>query len=96
MGDYKPFRLSVDMAKCEGHGMCEQVAAKLIHLNDDAEPVFDLDDIAPAYQSIAEEAVQSCPVAALTIYTTRRSAAQPLQGQPEPTRLRKGAALAHR
>ena len=61
------FRLSVDRARCEGHGMCEQVAPGLIHLDDNAEPVFDLDDMEAALRPLAELAVQSCPVAALNI-----------------------------
>ena len=67
MGDHERFRLSVDRARCEGHGMCEQVAPEFIHLDDNAEPVFDLDEIEEAHRSLAEMAVQSCPVAALTI-----------------------------
>jgi ferredoxin len=76
MGDHEPFRLSVDRAKCEGHGMCEQVAPELIHLNDEAEPVFDLDDIQPARRPMADAAAQACPVAALTICSTQKSMAR--------------------
>jgi ferredoxin len=71
MGDEEAFRLSVDEDRCEGHGMCEQVAPELIHLNDDAKPIFDLDNIAPGRRPIADAAVQACPVAALTISGAR-------------------------
>jgi ferredoxin len=76
MGDQETFRLSLNRARCEGHGMCDQVAPELIHLDDNAEPVFDLDDIPSTHRPMAEAAAQSCPVAALTIYRTRKSQAQ--------------------
>jgi ferredoxin len=95
MDEQGTFRLSVDRARCEGHGMCEQVAPELIHLNDDAEPVFDLDDIPPAHRPVADAAVQSCPVAALTIYRTRKSELQRSRDLHEPPGLQNGASLAH-
>jgi ferredoxin len=95
MGDHEPFRLSVDRAKCEGHGMCEQVAPGLIRLNDDAEPLFDLDDIESAHRPLAEAAVQACPVAALTVHSTPTSVTQRAQELHEPPGLRNGAPLSH-
>ena len=95
MGDHEPFRLSVDRAKCEGHGMCEQVAPGLIHLNDDAEPLFDHDDIEPAQRPMAEAAVQACPVAALTMHSTQIGVTQRAQDLREPPGLRNGAPLSH-
>lgn len=67
MGEHQSFVLTVDRDRCEGHGMCEQAAPELLHLNDDAEPVIDVDEISPARKSDAEAAVQSCPVAALRV-----------------------------
>nr|WP_085245852.1 ferredoxin [Mycobacterium paraense] len=67
MRSHESFHLNVDRSKCEGHGMCEQVAPCLIHLNEDAEPVFNQDRFPSADRALADAAVHSCPVAALSI-----------------------------
>jgi ferredoxin len=41
-----------------------------LHLNDDAEPVIDVEDIPAGRKPDAEAAVEACPVRALTV--TRR------------------------
>jgi len=71
MGDQDSYWLTVDRARCEGHGMCEQAAPELLHLNDDAEPVIDVEDIPAGCKPDAEAAVEACPVRALTV--TRRA-----------------------
>ncbi|WP_030599256.1 ferredoxin [Streptomyces fulvoviolaceus] len=63
-------RLSVDMGRCEGYGMCQQAAPELLHLNDDDEPVIDVAEIPPTQKPLADAAVRACPVAALNISTT--------------------------
>jgi len=60
-------RLSVDMDRCEGYGMCQQVAPDLIHLNDDDEPVIDVAEISAAQTPLADAAVHACPVVALRL-----------------------------
>jgi ferredoxin len=95
MGDQETFRLSVDRARCEGHGMCEQVAPELIHLNDNAEPVFELDDIPWTQRQMAEAAVQSCPVAALTIYQTGKTETQRLRDPRQSSGSGNTTPLAH-
>ena len=69
-------RLTIDRDRCEGHGMCEQVAPDLIRLDDNAEPIFDAGDIPPAQSAAAEAAVQSCPVAALFLHSSPGDEAQ--------------------
>jgi ferredoxin len=59
--------LSVDRAKCEGYGMCEQAAPKLLHLDEDDELVIDPAAITTADRPLADAAVRACPVAALRI-----------------------------
>jgi ferredoxin len=59
--------LSVDRAKCEGYGMCEQAAPKLLHLDEDDELVIDTAAVATADRPLADAAVRACPVAALRI-----------------------------
>ncbi|MEB3980137.1 ferredoxin [Mycobacterium sp. 663a-19] len=96
MDDQGPLRLSVDRSKCEGHGMCEQVAPKLIQLNEDAEPVFDLGDIPPADRPLADAAVQCCPVAALSVYTIGETEAHRSQDLHEPPEMPNRAPLLHK
>lgn len=59
--------LSVDRARCEGYGMCEQAAPKLLHLDEDDELVIDTDAISAADRPLADAAIRACPVAALRV-----------------------------
>jgi ferredoxin len=70
MGQWARGRLSVDRDRCEGHGICEQVAAQLIHLNEDDEPVVDVVEISADELPLAAAAVDACPVAALILSPT--------------------------
>lgn len=65
MAPSKSHRLSVDMNRCEGYGMCQQVAPDLIHLNEDDEPVINVADISATRKPVADAAVHACPVVAL-------------------------------
>lgn len=60
-------RLTVDRARCEGHGMCESVAPELLHLDDDGELVIDQEAVPVKNAEEAQDAVHVCPVAALTL-----------------------------
>lgn len=60
-------RLTVDRARCEGHGMCEQVAPGLLHLDDHGELVIDQEAVPSDGAGEAEDAVHVCPVAALAL-----------------------------
>ena len=71
MGNHDAFRLNVDRARCEGYGMCQQAAPELIHLDDDDEPVIDFEEIPAARRPLADAAVHACPVAALSLSSTR-------------------------
>ncbi|WP_026454346.1 ferredoxin [Saccharomonospora iraqiensis] len=59
-------RIVLDRPRCEGHGLCEEAAPHLMHLDDDGELILDremVDDDADA----AKAAVRVCPVAALRL-----------------------------
>lgn len=62
-------RISVDRQRCEGHGLCEDVAPELFHLDDDGELVarFDGVDLPVDQSEPARSAVRICPIAALTL-----------------------------
>jgi ferredoxin len=59
--------LELDRPRCEGHGLCEEAAPRLMHLDDDGELVLDVADIFEADLEAARTAVRVCPVAALKL-----------------------------
>jgi ferredoxin len=59
----------LDRARCEGHGLCEEAAPALMHLDDEGELVLDRPDVEPdsADAATARAAARVCPVAALRL-----------------------------
>ena len=57
----------VDWPRCEGHGLCEEAAPQLMHLDDDGELVLDVEAVDDANLEAAKAAVRVCPVAALRL-----------------------------
>jgi ferredoxin len=60
-------RIELDRPRCEGHGLCEEAAPQLMHLDDDGELVIDVTDVDDAGLDAARAAVRVCPVAALRL-----------------------------
>jgi ferredoxin len=60
-------RIELDRPRCEGHGLCEEAAPGLLHLDDLGEVVIDVADIDDASLERARAAVRICPVAALRL-----------------------------
>jgi ferredoxin len=60
-------KILVDRPRCEGHGLCEEAAPELMHLDDDGELVLDHDEVAGDLLAAANAAVRVCPVAALRL-----------------------------
>jgi ferredoxin len=62
-------KLVVDRPRCEGHGLCEEAAPSLLHLDDDGELVIDRADVEEGSGDVAaaSAAVRVCPVAALSL-----------------------------
>jgi len=59
-------KIVLDRPRCEGHGLCEEVAPQLMHLDDDGELVLDIDTV-DEHLEPAKAAVRVCPVAALRL-----------------------------
>lgn len=60
-------RIVLDRPRCEGHGLCEEAAPELMHLDDDGELVIDATEVAATDLDAAKAAVRVCPVAALRL-----------------------------
>ena len=62
-------RIELDRPRCEGHGLCEEQAPSLMHLDDEGELVIDRDEIVDGSPdaAAASGAVRVCPVAALRL-----------------------------
>lgn len=60
-------RVELDRPRCEGHGLCEEAAPALMHLDDGGELVLDQDEVEGSDLVLAQAAVRVCPVAALRL-----------------------------
>jgi len=62
-------KISVDYARCEGHGLCVDQAPDVFSLDDDAELTYHFEDleVPDEHTSAARAAVNVCPVAALRV-----------------------------
>lgn len=60
-------RFELDRPRCEGHGLCEEAAPDLMHLDDDGELVINVESPNDEALERARAAVRVCPVAALKL-----------------------------
>ncbi|WP_129976877.1 ferredoxin [Rhodococcus sp. Q1] len=62
-------KITLDRPRCEGHGLCEEAAPELMHLDDDGELVLDIVEVSAdsPQAAAASAAVRVCPVAALKL-----------------------------
>ena len=60
-------KIVLDRPRCEGHGLCEEAAPRLMHLDDDGELVLDVENVEGVDLEAAKAAVRVCPVVALRL-----------------------------
>lgn len=60
-------RVQVDYDRCEGHGLCEDVAPALFRIDDQGDLVtlFEGEQVPLGHEDGAVQAVRACPVSAL-------------------------------
>lgn len=59
-------KVQVDLERCEGHGLCEDVAPELFEVGDEGDlVVLFTGEVPPGQETRAHEAVRVCPVGAL-------------------------------
>jgi ferredoxin len=60
-------RIDIDTARCEGHGLCAQVAPQVFDLDDDDLVILrQVGQIPADLEAAAASGARSCPVAALS------------------------------
>jgi ferredoxin len=59
--------IEIDRPRCEGHGLCEEAAPDLMHLDDHGDLVIDVPEVGGGALERARAAVRVCPVAALRL-----------------------------
>ena len=61
--------IELDTPRCEGHGLCEEAAPELMHLDEDGDLIIDVPDVDENSDQAAHAhtAVRVCPVAALRL-----------------------------
>ena len=60
-------KIELDEPRCEGHGLCEEAAPRLMHLDDEGMLIIDQEEVEGADLEAAKAAVRVCPVAALRL-----------------------------
>ncbi len=62
-------KIELDRTKCIGLGICESIAPDVFEVDDDGDLVLLREEVAADEVAAMEEAVQSCPAAALRLAT---------------------------
>lgn len=62
--------IEVAMERCEGHGLCEQVAPDIYRLDDEGELVLLAESVPADLVAKAEAGARVCPVAAIRVRQT--------------------------
>lgn len=63
-------RVTVDTFRCEGHGLCQDIAPDVFEVDDDGVARVQQDPVTETLIRQAEAGVRVCPVAALRISTS--------------------------
>ncbi len=63
-------RMAIDRIKCDGHGLCAELLPEVIRLDDWGYPIIASGPIPERLAPIAQRAVATCPVLALTLRRT--------------------------
>jgi ferredoxin len=63
-------RMAIDRIKCDGHGLCAELLPEVIRLDDWGYPIIASGPIPERLAPIAQRAVDTCPVLALTLRRT--------------------------
>ena len=59
--------VTVNKDLCIGCGVCPSVAPSMFDMNDDGKAYAIVDEVPAGEEDLAQEAAESCPVAAITV-----------------------------
>lgn len=59
-------KYKVNQDECIGCGLCKATAPEVFDLNDDGKAFVLLDDVPPKYITAANDALENCPVGAIS------------------------------
>jgi ferredoxin len=59
--------VTIDSAKCQGHGRCALITEKYFDMDDDGYGQVVLDEVDPADSADIAEAIRSCPEGAIEL-----------------------------
>jgi ferredoxin len=62
--------ISIDRIRCDGHGLCAELLPELIRMDDWGYPIIAPGAVPDVLLPLAQRAVESCPVLALTLMRT--------------------------
>ncbi len=65
--------LTIDRIRCDGRGLCAEILPEMIRLDDWGYPIFAPGPVPAQLLPLAQRAVDSCPVLALTLKRAERS-----------------------
>ena len=60
-------QIQLNLAACEGHGLCAQVAPDVYEVDDEGYVRVRASDITPDLRAAAASGARVCPVAAITV-----------------------------
>lgn len=72
MGEKTKVTLGVDMIACAGHGVCAELLAEWVRLDDWGYPIIRTEPIPPELMARARWAVANCPALALKLRKQKR------------------------
>lgn len=61
-------KVSVDLDRCQGIGMCEMTAPNVFEVTEESQARVLVDEVDPADLPAVNAAVDGCPTAALTLH----------------------------
>jgi ferredoxin len=65
--------LTIDRIRCDGRGLCAEILPEMIRLDDWGYPIFAPGPVPAQLLPLAQRAVDSCPVLALTLKRAERN-----------------------
>ncbi|MET0726737.1 MAG: ferredoxin [Acidimicrobiales bacterium] len=60
-------KVTIDEARCAGHGVCWGLSPEVFTLTDDGYSVVNVDEVPPELEDVVRAAVKQCPEHAISV-----------------------------